>query len=705
MTSEPRPTTPRWIRPSSWRRRNTDSGRVQVAVPAAQGVAAGIEAANDHWAAGRRSESTEALRKVLAEGGAEAWLHYMYGARLLESGRADAAFEALKCCLDRSPTHLDALELAIEIARTRFPGEGHESRMLAALAESAPTRPEIQRDSLAYLIPFRRGTHVASLSDAGDRITRGVVDLHLRREVGGVDLTREERRLAEAIYALGRGQAHLAAKLLGDVPEESLPVDSIRRAARRTLASGNNRGARLLLEQYRRRRPEDAWAREKHREVTINRVSDTELGERGFTLPPRPILTPPEARSNGVLYVAYNSLPYHSAGYATRTQGLLTALGRSDWAPRVLTRLGYPYDMPGYETTASVAEQERVGDVTYHRMHTERTVVPRKPLHPYLVRYADGIADVARREDTGIVHAASNYVNGLAGALAARRLGLPFVYEVRGLWEVTRASRDPSWVASDEHELMVRLETQAACAADRVIAITRALADELERRGVPPETIDVVPNGVDVSAFSPLPRDPELERAQGLVGRTVIGYVGSLLDYEGLDLLLRAAAALRAHRHDFAVLIVGDGPARPGLENLRDQLGLGGTVVFPGRVPHEEVERYYSLIDIAPFPRTPIPVCEMVSPIKPFEAMAMEKAVVVSSVAALAEIVQDGVTGRVHGKGDVESLARVLNELLDSPEHRSALGRQARRWVATERSWARLASKVTAVYGSLGRPV
>ncbi|MDO5663317.1 MAG: glycosyltransferase, partial [Brachybacterium sp.] len=220
--------------------------------------------------------------------------------------------------------------------------------------------------------------------------------------------------------------------------------------------------------------------------------------------------------------------------------------------------------------------------------------------------------------------------------------GSPRSTRCGGLWEVTRGSRDPEWGRSDQYRYIARMEADAARGADRVLAITEALKGELVERGVAEDTITLVPNGVDTERFTPLPRDEDLAASLGVTDTRVIGYVGTIADYEGLGLLLAAARELRRTREDFHVLIVGDGAV---LEDLREQVradGLTDVVTFTGRVPHEDVERYYSIIDITPFPRLPLPVCEMVSPLKPFEAMAMGKAVIASDVAALAEIVTPG---------------------------------------------------------------
>lgn len=319
----------------------------------------------------------------------------------------------------------------------------------------------------------------------------------------------------------------------------------------------------------------------------------------------------------------------------------------------------------------------------------------------YTERYSKALKKLARAERPAIIHAASNHWNGLTAVKTARKLGIPSIYEVRGLWEVTRGSRNPEWAKGNMFQFMARMEADAAKGATHVFAITEALREELISRGVDENKIQIVPNGVDTQRFTPIPRDEELAATLGVTGKTVIGYVGSVLDYEGIELMLEAAQQLKRDRDDFHVLIVGDGAELERFQSFVAENAMEDVVTFTGRVPHEEVERYYSLIDITPFPRLPLPVCEMVSPLKPFEAMAMGKAVVASDVAALKEIVTPGLNGYLYAKGRAESLLEQLTRLLDDPEHTRALGQQARDWVVENRDWKQLATIIADAYAEL----
>ncbi|MGP5640544.1 glycosyltransferase [Brachybacterium tyrofermentans] len=427
-------------------------------------------------------------------------------------------------------------------------------------------------------------------------------------------------------------------------------------------------------------------------------VRNSDLARDGFPLPEMRAEPEYEPRRDHVLYLLHNALPHHSGGYATRTHGLLTELGRLGWDVDGVTRLGYPFDMPKMADGPDLPARELVGEVDYHHLLTGRQIEKKNPMFDYVARYTDALLPLARAERPAILHGASNHWNGLAAVKTGRLLGIPSVYEVRGLWEITRSSRDPEWGRSDQYRYIAHMEADAARGATKVLAITQALKTELVERGVDEDKIVLVPNGVDTERFTPLPRDEELATQLGVAGKTVIGYVGTIVDYEGLDLLLEAAAALKRTREDFHVLIIGDGAKLEELQASATEQGLGDVVTFTGRVPHEDVERYYSIIDVTPFPRLPLPVCEMVSPLKPFEAMAMGKAVIASDVAALAEIVTPGQNGLLHEKGSVESLIEQLSTLLDDHELAQRLGDQARDWVVEHRTWSALAGRIAGVY-------
>ncbi|WP_191562980.1 glycosyltransferase family 4 protein [Janibacter melonis] len=409
-----------------------------------------------------------------------------------------------------------------------------------------------------------------------------------------------------------------------------------------------------------------------------------------------------EPRPGAVLSVLAQSLPHRSGGYATRSHGVLTGLRALGWDMQAATRLGFPYDFWSPADKRVVEERDVVDGVPYVRLlEPGERVYETVPMAGYIERFARRIEETAREHRAGLIHASSFQNNGLAGLRAARRLGIPFVYEMRGLEDLMKISRNPAFGRTDAYRYMTTLELHVVQNADLTFVITEALREEMIARGGPADRIKVLPNGVHTSQFEPREPDQALIDELGIQGKTVIGYAGSLVDYEGIELLLRAAAQLKTERSDFAVIIVGDGHHEGFLHRLARELDVMDVVTFTGRVPHEDVARYLSIFQITPLMRLPLPVCELISPIKPFESMAMGKAMISSSVAALAEIVKADERGLVFDKGDAGSLATQIRRYLDDPELRERMGRQAREWVLAERDWSDVTQIVDREYHRL----
>lgn len=654
------------------------------------------------WSQGNKAAALSLLRRALRDHPQDSLLWMSLGQRLQELGNADSAYLAFTNAVEVDAGNFSALEQFIAMAHSK----GHFANIeevLSELPRAIEGRPHRYLESLDYSMPYEIDEALSIVEKCDDGLARAVVERFrgpgqevIRQPTGRTSVATRIR------VAINRDDVQEALRILPTVSQSEIPADSLRRLIRRVRSSSvvESEVVRSLITEYLRARPSETWI---SRWVPAEaEQEDGALLQGGYPFPPIMPYLGDSRRKNRIAYVLYNSLPYHSAGYSTRTHGLLSALQLQDWDVSGVTRLGYPHDMPGWSDVGALAPSEKVEGIRYHRLSPNPEVVRKQPIKPYVDQYVDRLSEHLRREQPFIVHAASNHLNGLAAVAAARSLGMPSIYEVRGLWEITRGSRDPVWAHGPEHRLIVRLETEAAINSTRVVTITHALKQELVRRGVAESKITVVPNGVDSSTFCPQPRDRHLAQQLDLSGRTVIGYVGSIVDYEGLGLLVEATAELAKERDDFVVLIVGDGAE---LENLRRMVNLTSTAKlfrFVGRVPHDDAMKYYSLIDIAPFPRLPLPVCEMVSPLKPFEAMSMEKAVLASNVAALAEIVTDDVNGLLFAKGDVGSLTRSLRRLLDDPGLRRRLAVSGRKWVQEERQWESISSELSNVYESLG---
>nr|WP_306467245.1 glycosyltransferase family 4 protein [Limimaricola sp. G21655-S1] len=430
---------------------------------------------------------------------------------------------------------------------------------------------------------------------------------------------------------------------------------------------------------------EDDWVRQAHLELgNITPFSAELLRQRLSELPKKP----PPSSSGAICYMLHMSLPHNVTGYSMRTQEFVKEMIAAGQQVHCMTRPGFPDDV-GQKRFAS---QDTIDGVTYHR------IAEPSRIHVRQTSYMDRAAEVlAQKFDVlrpAIVMAASNYETAAPALIAARRLGIPFVYEMRGFWELTKLSVNPAYEEDPQFRRSFDLEAEVAKNSDQVFTLTQGMAAELRRRGVVDTQIDILPNAADPKRFRPRRRDAGFAHRINLHEQTpVIGYIGSFTHYEGLDDLVRACGILHRRGRDFRLLLVGDearhlkGQIIPKLRNLVSLEELDEKTTMTGRVPASEVERWYSLVDISPIPRKSTPVTDLVSPLKPFEAMAMEKAVLLPDLLSMLEIARDGETGSFYQNRSWAALAEALDELLINPRKRHALGRAARRWIVRERNW------------------
>jgi len=256
-------------------------------------------------------------------------------------------------------------------------------------------------------------------------------------------------------------------------------------------------------------------------------------------------------------------------------------------------------------------------------------------------------------------------LNAIPALRVGKRLGIPVVYEVRAFWEDAAVDHGTTREGSLRYRLTRRLETHALRRAAHVFTICEGLRSDIVARGIPPEKVTVIPNAVDVSSFE-LGGEPDagLRRQLGLDNCAVVGFIGSFYAYEGLDLLLDALPGMLAVLPDVRVLLVGGGPQEEALKAQARRLGIADKVVFTGRVPHAEVQRYYDLIDVLAYPRHSMRLTELVTPLKPLEAMAQGRLLVASDVGGHKELIRHGETGLLFRAGDAASLADTLLQVV-----------------------------------------
>ena len=394
-----------------------------------------------------------------------------------------------------------------------------------------------------------------------------------------------------------------------------------------------------------------------------------------------------------ILHVLDHSLPMHS-GYTFRTRAILRAQMAKGWEVRGIT---------GHRHGAAGPIEEVVDGLRFHR--TPGTAAAGNPLLREwrdISAHADAIEALIARWRPDIIHAHSPVLNAMAAQRAAKRHGIPMIYEIRAFWEDAAVGNGTGAEGSPRYWLTRQLETHAVRAADAVAVICEGLRGDLLARGVDPAKVIVSPNGVDMEQFGdPVPRDPALTARLGLDGADVVGFIGSFYDYEGLDDLIAAMPRLVRARPKVKLLLVGGGPREQALRDQATASPFADHIVFVGRVPHDQVEDYYAQVDILAYPRKAMRLTDLVTPLKPLEAMAQGRLVAASSVGGHRELIEDGATGTLFAPGDPAAIATALAGMFADrgfwDERRAA----ARAFVERERNWSSNILRYEPVYQRL----
>ncbi len=301
-----------------------------------------------------------------------------------------------------------------------------------------------------------------------------------------------------------------------------------------------------------------------------------------------------------------------------------------------------------------------------------------------------------------LIHAHSPSLNGLAALSAGRAAGLPVVYEMRSFWEDAAVDAGACREGDLRYRLTRASETWVVRRADHVVPICRGIADDLAARGVPGERLSVVANSVDFSRFSRAPDyDDTLADRYGLTRGKTLGFAGSFFTFEGLGTLVDAMRRVREREPGARLLLVGDGAERADLEARTRAAGVDDIVVFTGRVPHADIQRYYGVMDVLVYPRTPMRLTELVTPLKPLEAMAYGKNVVASDVGGHRELIEHDRTGMLFRAGDADDLAAQTLALLGDAARQQRLREAARSHVETHHNWAVTIDRYLPIYARL----
>jgi len=403
-----------------------------------------------------------------------------------------------------------------------------------------------------------------------------------------------------------------------------------------------------------------------------------------------------------VLHVLDHSIPLHS-GYTFRTLSLLREQRKLGWDTHHLTSPKHGDGLAEKDKTDALEE-------TVDGWHFHRTPVPvaSKSSLPgigemRLMRELEArLQTVVERLHPQIIHAHSPVLNALPALKVGRRLGIPVVYEVRAFWEDAAVDHGTTREGSLRYRMTRAMETHALKRVAHVFTICEGLRKDIVARGIAPSQVTVIPNAVDIASFEPGGQpDQTLKERLGLSGCTVLGFIGSFYAYEGLDLLLEALPQILDKRPDVRVLLVGGGPQDAALKAQAARLGVQDKVMFTGRVPHAEVTRYYDLVDVLVYPRHSMRLTELVTPLKPLEAMAQGRILLASDVGGHHELIRDGETGYLFKADSVDSLVQVLSRVLNEGQLWPEIRLKGRRFVENERNWAASVARYVQPYSQL----
>ena len=404
-----------------------------------------------------------------------------------------------------------------------------------------------------------------------------------------------------------------------------------------------------------------------------------------------------------ILHVVAVSLPT-VAGYTIRTKYIVINQKMKGHEPIVVTS---PYQ-PMTEN-AIRSGSEFIDGIKHYRTNyltsfkkTDRKLIRFAKMFVNTQKYPRALIEICKKEKPDIIHAHSDHLNGISAAKAGKALGIPVLYEVRGLWADAAVANDGLSESSWKYKYGYLMNKRAFNAVDHICCLGDVLKQELLKLDIKPEKISVTHNAVDFKSFSPIPKDKHLFEKFNLQG-LVLGFIGSIRKNEGLDILIDAMPTLLKTHPDIKAMIIGGGSEVEinRLKALAESKSVSDKVIFTGRVPHEQIEQYYSLIDVMVYPRINMKLNQKVTPLKPLETMVMEKVILASDVGGLAELINDGQTGILFTTENLEDFIRCSIQLIEDEALRKRLTENAKDWVKKNRDWEKAIEVYNPMYAKL----
>jgi len=391
-----------------------------------------------------------------------------------------------------------------------------------------------------------------------------------------------------------------------------------------------------------------------------------------------------------ILHVLDHSLPIFS-GYVFRTNYILKEQRKLGWQTVHVTSPKHPDPK---------ADVEVYDDKTFYRSYINLLIKIPIVGEWFLMRTLfRRLCQVIEKEEPDVLQAHSPALNGLAAVWAGKKYNLPVLYEQRGLWEDAAVSHGTTKEGGLKYKLSRFLESYVMDKVDAVTCICEGLRKDLIARGVPTDKISLIPNAVDITTFQKAEGyDPELRTRLGLDGAIVLGFIGSFYDYEGIEFLLESLPIIQRKNPNVKLLLVGGGPEEDNLKELTNLMGIQNHVMFTGRVPHDKVQDYYNQVDIFVYPRKKMRLTDLVTPLKPLEAMAQHKLVAASNIGGHNELIEDGKTGVLFKPDNALDLAQTITNLLDHRDDWPAMTTAGRKYVEDVRNWKNSIANYQAVF-------
>jgi glycosyltransferase involved in cell wall biosynthesis len=413
----------------------------------------------------------------------------------------------------------------------------------------------------------------------------------------------------------------------------------------------------------------------------------------------------PKGNRIRVLYLVNSTLPFNICGYTIRSHNVVKSIRRSNIDILIVDRL--------IVSNIDKIQEIKYNGLSYVLLKTKKRVRIFDKIsiysNEYIEEYKNKLEQFCRLYKPDIIHTCSNYINPIVGIEVSNKLGIPCLYEVRGFWNISRLSYEPEWENTSSYIKYCNLELECYNKVNKILALNNTIKDYIIDQGVNEEKFIIVRNGVDTQLWKPTSINNNLKGKYNITNHTVFGYIGSIVEYEGLDLLIKATSLLISNGYNIKVIIVGKGNTHnvklefDRLVELTNDLGLTDDIIFTGQIPIDDIKDYYSIIDIICIPRYSKLICELVTPLKIFEAMSMKKVVIASNVSPMEEVIKDKINGLLHIKDDYNSLADTMSYIIDNSELIDIIGDNARQYVIDNNKWDYTTSDIIKLYRELVR--